>query len=352
LPPLPGKQAAFKGEDYSAPTSFLDPASLRGDRPVNFKKPLPISNKRNKRNRPLIAPTITLIVVVLLAMGLLGYQAFQASILANISISPHVKTMSNVFMLTAKPELKNIDAGSSSIPAGVLTSTQTSLQQGETTGKTNCTLGIFDCQQAVSPDDSQALSLQIWPKLRSKIDQDLQKQAHDAGATMVGNTIYSNETITSNPQVDTASNTVTVTVTKRGSIEYFKAKDVDDLALLLLKQKLDQHYELIDSLTRVDKPVVQQVDQDGTVQIAVAAGGVARYQMPASELADIQNHIKGLTQKNALVQIAKDGNIDPNAIGIHISYGNTVPNNVQQIKIGTINPSNLPAVELTPLSSP
>ncbi|HEX3642357.1 MAG TPA: serine/threonine-protein kinase, partial [Ktedonobacteraceae bacterium] len=348
LPPLPGKQEAFKGEDYSAPTSFLDPASLRGDRPVKFKKPLPISNKRNKRNRPLIAPTITLILVILLAMGVLGYQTFQSSILATITIRPHVQSISAVFMLTAKPELKNIDAASSSIPAGVLTSTQTSSQQGETTGKTNCLiLGTFNCQQAVSSDDIQTLSLQIWPKLRLKIDQDLQKQAHDTGTTVVGNTMYSNETITSNPQVGTASQTVTVTVTEQGSVEYLKAKDVHDLALLLLKQKLDQHYEFIDSLTQIGKPVVQQVNQDGTVQIAVAAGGVACYQMPASELADIQNHIKGLTQKNALVQIAKDGNIDPNAIGIHISYGNTIPNNVQQIKIGTINPSNLPAVELT-----
>jgi len=352
LPPLPGKQEAFKGEDYSAPTSFLDPASLRGDRPVNFKKPLPISNKRNKRNRPLIAPTITLILVILLAMGVLGYQTFQSSILANITIRPRVQPISAVFMLTAKPEIKNIDAASSSIPAGVLTSTQTSSQQGETTGKTNCTLGFFDCQQAVSPDDIQTLSVQIWPKLRSKIDQDLQKQAHDAGATVVGNSTYSNETIAQNPQVGTASQTVTVTVTEQGSIEYFKAKDVDDLAVLLLKQKLDQHYQLIDSLTHIGQFAVQQVNPDGTLQIAVAAGGVARYQMPASELADIQNHIKGLTQKDALVQIAKDGNIDPNAIGIHISYGNTIPNNVQQIKIQTINPSNLPPVELTPLSSP
>jgi len=352
LPPLPGKQEAFRGEDYSAPTSFLDPASLRGNKPVNSKKPpLPVSNKRNKRNRPLIAPTITLILVILLAMGVLGYQAFQASILANIGISPRVQTMSTVFMLTAKLGLNNVDTASASIPASVFTSTQTSSRQGGTTGVTNCDFDLFNCQSAVSFSDIETLSSQIRPILRSKIDQDLQKQAHDAGATTVGDAMYPNETVTPNPPVGTASNTVTVTMAEQGSIEYFKAKDVDDLAVLLLKQKLDQHYQLIDSLTHIGPFAVQQVNPDGTLQIAVAAGGVARYQMPASELADIQNHIKGLTQKDALVQIAKDGNIDPNAIGIHISYGNTIPNDVQQIKIATINASSLPTVELTPLAS-
>src|SRR5207302_4612999 len=107
-------------------------------------------------NRPLIAPTITLILVILLAMGVLGYQTFQSSILATITIRPRVQSISTVFMLTAKPELKNIDVASSSIPAGVLTSTQTSSQHGETTGKTNCLiLGTFNCHQAVPSDDMQ-----------------------------------------------------------------------------------------------------------------------------------------------------------------------------------------------------
>jgi hypothetical protein len=294
--------------------------------------------------------TLSLIVIILLVMGVLGYQVLQGSVSANLTISPRVQTISTVFTITAKPGLKNTDAASSSIPAGAFTSTQTSSQQGETTGATKCVLGFLDCQKAVSPSDIQMLSLRIEPTLQSKISQDLQKQAHEANAITVGNTKYSDQTVTSNPPVGAASKTVAVTMTEQGSIEYIKTKDVNDLALVLLKQKLNQHYELIDSLTQIGRPVVQQVNLNGTVQIAVAAGGVARYRMPDSELADIQSHIKGLTQKDARSRLAKNANIDPNSIRIRISYGDTIPKNVQQIKIEMINPSNLPTVRLTPLS--
>jgi hypothetical protein len=351
LPPLPDKQAAFKGEDYSAPTSSLDPASLpaslRRDKSTISKRPLPNFNKSHKRNRLLIAPTTALILVILLAMGIIGYQAFQASISATITLSPRVQTISTVFTLTAKLGLNNLDVTNSSVPAGTLTSTQTSSQQGGTTGITSCNIFLV-CQQAVSLDDVQTLAEQIQPKLRSKIDQDLQKQAYKTNVTIVGKTIYSNERDTSNPQVGTAGKSVTVTLSGQGSIEYIKTKDVHDLAILLLKQKLNQHYTLIDSLTQIGQPVVRQVDPDKTVEMTIAAGGIGRYQMPASELNDIQTHIKGLTKKDALVQLAKHVNIDPDASSISISYGNSIPNNVQQIKIETINPVNLPAIQLTP----
>jgi serine/threonine protein kinase len=347
LPPLPRKQEVFKGEDYSAPTLSLDPAQLARDKPVIARRTSLPSTKSAKRNRSIIAPTITLVLVILLVMGALGYQVFQASILATITISPRVQPVSGQFTLMAKLGLKQIDVASSSIPAGVFTTTQKDSQQGETTGQTNCTFGIFDCQQSVSFDDVQELSSQIEPKLRAKIDQDLQKQVQAANALKVGPTRYSNETVTPKPPVNTVSQTVKVTLTEQGSTEYVKVQDIDDLAVSRLKQKLNQNYQLIDSSIRVGQLVVEQVNPDGSVQIAVAAGSLARYQMPASELANIQNQIKGLTQKDARAQIAKDPNIDPKSIiGISISYGNTIPNNTRQIKIIIINPSNLPPVEL------
>ncbi len=351
LPPLPRKQAVFQGEDYNAPTWSLDSATLRRDMPTISQKPSPSINKRSKRARFLIAPTTALILTILLVMGVLGYQVFQTSISANIILSPRVQTISTVFTLTAKLGLKNIDVASSSIPAGVFTSTQTSSQQGPTTGQVNCNFFLI-CKRGVSPDDIESLSAQIRPKLYSKINQDLQKQAHDANATIVGNPIYSNEQATSNPQIGTVSKTVTVTMTEQGYIEYIMVKDVHDLAIQLLKQKLSQNYTLIDSLTQIGQPVVQQVNPDKTVQMAIAVGGVSRYQIPASELNDIRNQIKGLTKKDALSQLAKHANLDPNASSIRISYGSTIPNNVQQIKIETINPTNLPPVQLTPLASP
>jgi serine/threonine protein kinase len=351
LPPLPRKQTVFTGEDYSAPTLSLDPAQLGRDKPVIARRTPLASTKSAKRNRSIIAPTITLVMVILLVMGALGYQAFQASILATITISPRTQPVSKVFTLTAKLGLNKIDVASSSIPASVFTNIQTDSQQGETTGQTNCTLGIFDCQQSVSSDDIEELSSQMEPKLRAKIQQDLQKQVQAANAIKVGSTRYSNETVTPNPLVNTVSPTVKVTLTEQGSTEYVKVQDIDDLAVSRLKQELNQHYQLIDSSTRIGQPVIEQVNPDHSVQIKIAAGGRARYQMPASELANIQNQIKGLTQKDARAQIAKDPNIDPKSIiGISISYGNTVPNNVQQIKVViVINPSNLPPVELTPI---
>ena len=350
LPPLPKKQEVFKGEDYSAPTLPLDPALSDRDKPAIARRTSLAPTKSAKRNRPIIVPTIMLVLFILLAMGVMGYQAFQASIQATITISSRVQSVSNVFTLTAKLGLNKIDVASSSIPVGAFTDTQTSSQQGETTGQTNCTLGIFNCQQSVSLDDIQELSSQMEPTLRTKIDQNLQKQVQAANALKAGTTRYSNKTATPKPPVNTVSQTVTVTLTEQGSTEYVKVKDVDDLAVLLLKQKLNQHYQLIASSTRVGQPTVEQVNPDGSVQIAVAAGGVARYQMPASELANIQNLIKDLTQKDARAQIAKDPNVDPNSIGISISYGNIIPHNVQQIKITVINPSNLPTVELTPVA--
>ena len=353
LPPLPSllprKQEVFKDEDYGAPTLSLEPVRPYRDKPVIARRTSLASTKSAKRYRPIIAPTIMLVLVILLTMGVLGYQAFQASVLATITISSRVQAVSNVFTLTAKLGLNKIDIASSSIPAGVFTSTQTNSQQGETTGQTNCILGIINCQQSVSLADIQGLSSQMEPTLHAKIDQDLQRQVQAANALKAGTTRYSNETVTSKPSVNTVSQTVTVTLTEQGSTEYVKVKDIDDLAVLLLKQKLNQHYQLIASSTRIGQPTVEQVNPDGTVQIAVAAGGVARYQMPTSELANIQNHIKGLTQKDARAQIAKDPNIDPNSIGISISYGNIVPHNVQQIKITVIDSGNPPTVELTPV---
>ena len=351
LPPLPSKQVVFQGEDYNAPTWSLDSATPRRDTPTISQRPSAGFNKKSKRTRLPIAPTTALILTVLLVMGVLGYQVFQASISADIILSPRVQTISTVFTLTAKLGLKNIDVASASIPAGVFTSTQTSSLQGPTTGLVNCDFFLI-CRRGVSPDDIESLSEQIRPKLYSKINQDLQKQARDANATIVGNPIYSNEQATSNPQIGTASKTVTATMTGQGGVEYIKKKDADDLAIQLLKQKLGQNYMLIDSLTQIGQPVVQQVNPDKTVQMAIAVAGVSRYQIPSNELNDIQNQLKGLTKKDALTQLAKQANIDPNASSIRISYGNTIPNNVQQIKIETINPTNLPQVQLTPVSPP
>ena len=264
----------------------------------------------------------------------------------------NTEMLSTVFTITAKPGQKNIDAASSTIPANALSSTQSSSLQGDTTGVTGCILGVFSCKQSVSYEDINTLATQIEPGVKKQIAQDLQQQAHTKGVITLGNIIYSGEIVTANPVENSVSKTVTVTVSEQGNQEDIVSKDTHDIAQLLLKQQLKPQYVLMDALTQVSQPAIQNVDANGDVQINIAVGGVARYQISKKEITTIQDHIKGMTQKDARAAIAKYPDIDATSISIQLSYGDTIPNNIQQIKITSVNPTNPPPVKLTPLPSP
>ncbi len=351
LPAPLGRGSGFSGDDYNAPTTYLDPEHLqtrRGKRKRGgSQKPVQAAG-RKKPKRSLVA-TISLCIVILMAvLGVLAYMGLQASITANVSVSPRVRQVSNVFTVTAKIGQQSIDASTASIPANVLTSTKQASQQGKTTGSSGCFF-IFDCKQTVSVLDITTLSAQILPNLRTQIEQDLRKQASAAGATTVGNIVYTNDNVTSDPPVGGEGKTVTVMLSEQGNLEYIKAKDVHDLALQLLGQKLATNYTLIDQLTQIGQPVVQGVNANGEVRILIAAGGIARYQFSSDDLAAIQDHIKGMKVKDARAYIAKQANLDPNVISIHLSYGDTLPGNAGQIKMTTLDPIDLPQVQLTPV---
>ena len=361
LPPLPEKEAGIIDLDIDpdAPTSSLDVRKLKNRwRPKIAPSTTPSQGtqpktRQSRKSRiPLIAMITACSFVIIILIAGVSYVAFQSAIEANITLMPRTQTISNVFTITAKPGLKSSDLHSASIPANVYTETKTATQEGQTTGTSDCVLGVINCKQSVSLSDVSTLASQIRPGLQTQIDQDLQKKARDNNATPIGKTIYSNDAVTSDPQINAQSKTVKVTVSEQGSLEYVQSQDARKMAQDLLKSQLPAHYTLLDQVTRIGQPVFQQINADGSVKIAIAAATVAQYQIPESEITDIQNHIKGKTIKEARTIISKHPNIDTRVLSVRLSVGNNLPDNTRQIKVQTINPDSIPTVQLTPVATP
>jgi hypothetical protein len=358
LPPLPGKESSFTKSDYDAPTAHLqekekdvqkrqlaDIAVVAGAS-VSTRKTGPKTAPKKGAHRSLIALIAVLIVALLIGVTGVGYLIFVASISASVTIAPRVEPVSGVFTLTARPDIKVMDANGSAMPANVLSSTQSGTQQGTATGISGCVMGIFECKQTVSYADVTLLSNKIIPGLKTRIAQDLRTQASAAGGTVVGNIFYPDPNISSDPVPRTVSTTVNVTVSQQGSVEYVKTSDMRSLASTLLKRKVKQDYDLIDSTMQIGKPVIRGVDQKGDVTIAIAAAGVSRYYINDSEQASIKNHIKGKTLPEARTIIAKDPGVDPDSISVHVSSGDRIPNDPGRINLLPPKQTNVPAVQL------
>ncbi|MBV9256576.1 MAG: hypothetical protein JO215_01010, partial [Ktedonobacteraceae bacterium] len=65
----------------------------------------------------------------------------------------------------------------------------------------------------------------------------------------------------------------------------------------------------------------------------------------ASQPGIIAGLIKGKKLQQAHAILEKQPGIDAKTLNIHLSYGNTLPGDVRQITINTVNP-NLPSVRL------
>ncbi len=351
---LPLSSVDFSYEDYRAPTAFIASGQSQNKRKqLADEEILARSPSRASRGqRSLLTFMVLSIVLVFLAIAGIVFFVFQAGVSATITLTPQVQTISKVFTVTANPRLQRQDTSTASIPARVLTSTKTDTQQGPTTGQANCTFGIFDCQQAVDSADIQNLATQLAPAVQSQITQDLQHQVQVAGATSVGDVHYDDPTGSANPPVGTVSKTVTVTVTQRGSLECIKMSDAQSMALALLKQQIQQQYgkqySLISPLTQIDKPVVEGVDTNGVVTIQVRAAGIIEYQFSPAQLQGIENHIKGMKLSEARAFLKQQPGVGTSVVTVHTSYGttDTLPNNVQQIHLVSVNPTNLPSVQL------
>jgi serine/threonine protein kinase len=349
----------FSNEDYNAPTAFIDPAEVQEQRlaseaVVTAAPPTPTltpekRKQRKKRSRSMLVFTSLLILIVIALIGGLGFLAFQASLAATITISPQVHAVSKVFTIKARPGLKSIDAGTASVPANVQSDSKTGSQQGPTSGL-SCSLTIPPCQQTVSFADVINLVAQIRPGLRTQIQQDLQQRAQAQGAMLAGDIHYTDSNVTFNPQVGAVSDSVTVTLTEVGNVEDVRINDVQSLARQLLQQQMRQqwgaNYVLLDQLTHVGQPVIRSIDANGVVTLAVAAGSVAQYQIPNAQIQEIQQHVRGMKKQAALAFVEQQPGVDAHSVAIKLTYGDTLPQNMQQIRILTGNPTTLPPVQL------
>ena len=353
----PRSTRAFTGEDYNAPTSFVEPSKF-ADRnklttsatSVNIPKPIAV-----RRNRGSIFAFLSFAIVALLVViSLVGYYAFLGAITATVSLSPQIHSLTKVLTITAKPGLHNTDTGSASVPAYVLNSTQSGSRESGTTGK-ECILGIFDCKRVVAFSDVDPLATQLSQTLRAQVHDDLKSKAQAADATIIGGIVYTDGAPTPTPDVGSVSDTVTVTMKEQGAIEYFKATDVQGLARILLTQQAQQQfgagYVLLNSSTQIGQPAIQSVDASGNVTMQIAVGGVVQYNIDSQQLAIIQNHIKSTKMKDARTYLAQQSGIDPKNILVHVSYSDTLPSDIHQIKIIQVTPSTLPNVQLPPVKA-
>jgi len=349
----------FTGEDYSAPTSFIDPAKFaersRGVATASVTGaniPKPIATRRKKGS--IFAVISFSIVALLVVISLLGYYAFLGAITATVTLSPQIHPLTKVLTISAKPGLHGTDTGSASVPAYVLNSTQSGSRESGTTGK-QCILGIFDCKRVVAFADVDPLATQLSQTLRAQVRDDLKSKAQAANATIIGGITYSDGVPTPTPDIGSVSDTVTVTMREQGAVEYFKANEVQSLARILLTQQAQQQfgagYVLLNSSTQIGQPAIQSVDPNGNVTMQIAVGGVVQYSIDAQKLDAFQNHIKGTKQKDAHAYLAQQVGINANNIAIHVSYSDTLPSDVHQIKIIQVTPSTLPNVQLPPVKA-
>ena len=354
LPPLPGKGRSFSRADYDAPTSYLQDEK-KGVQEKQLADMAVIGGTykpaRKGVRRSLVALISVLIIAVLLAITGIGYLIFVSAITANVTITRHVEPINGVFTMVAKPDAKAMDSSTSAIPASVVSSMEKGTRQGVATGVSGCVLQIFECKQTVSYADVNAISNKIIASLKPRIEQDLRTQVSSAGGTMVGNVFYPDPTVVADPPPHTVSPTVTVTVTQPGSVEYVKANDIHSLTAILLKGKLKQNYELINTTMQVGQPSIRGVDQKGNVTIAIAAAAMSRYTITSDEETSIANQIKGKSIKDASKLIATKLDLDPASVGIRVTYGDNVPSSVGQIRFLFQDPTNIPSVQLPAVPS-
>jgi serine/threonine protein kinase len=351
LTPLSPLGNTFSRADYNAPTTSIDFMSLPLQQQVQHvtntatlgMKPQP----RQKRKRSALALIPISIVAILLIIAVVIFMTIPALVTAKITISPQVHTISNTFTLNASSNLQNIDPGSASLPLRILSITDTITKTGPTSGKSlECAVFGINCQKIVSDDDINQLGLQASHDVR--ITQDLNTQLQSKNATQVGapNITIVNDTF--DPPIGTKSDTVTISLTEQASVQYILNKDAQDLAHTLLQQQAQQQfgstYQILDQMTKIGQPHLQTTDS--AVRITIAAASLMEYQISAGQTNTIAGLIKGMKLQNAHAILIKQPGIDPKMLTIHLSYGNTLPDNARQITINTLNPANLPTVQL------
>ena len=366
----PGGSEPFNRADYAAPTTNV--AYTRASKePVTsapemrslaaaISIPTPgskfVARPERRRSMSLFVILSLLIGVVMLVMAGVVFLAFPLFASASVSIGPQVHTLQQVFTITAQPSLNSIDLASMSIPAFQKTATVTDSQTGQTTGQ-QCGDGFFfQCPQIVTFDDVQNVYSQLQQSLISKLSTQIGSQLTANSAIEIGSIQYTDISQTNTPDIGSASNTVSVTLTEQGSVQYVRNTDVQQVARLLLTHALAPNSSLVNSTLRIGQPVVEGVNDSGGVTLQVAAAGVEEYHYPPTQLQTMLDHIKGLTLAQARLYLRQQPGVDANSVSISIhtviGAGDTLPYNVGQIKITPVNPPVLPSATLPVVSPP
>jgi serine/threonine protein kinase len=342
--------AVFKPRDYGAPTTFIDPSHLEriSLHEEEVIAPVPLKKQRKRHHSVFSFITIAIVLILFLMAGII-FVTFEAGVSATVSITPQVYSISTVLTMQAQPQLHSINVANEAIPAASIQESKTASRQGPTTQPSDCFIAVF-CQRVVTPNDANTLAMQLQSSLQTQLTNDIQQQLAVKHATIIGSIQFTETAAQANPPIGTRSDTVTVTLTEQGAAEYLLASDAQTLARLLLQQKVQQqygnHYVLLRQLMQIGQPVIETVDVSGNVTLSVAAAGVAEYQIPQSQLTEIQNHLKGMKLLQANTYLTHQPGINPNAVIIHLSYGDTLPANVAQIRLVHLNPATLPSVQL------
>jgi hypothetical protein len=348
-----GPQSTFGREDYNAPTTWFEPAIPQAQRAAG-RSPKPKKAPSTGRRRGLLPLLSAIMIIVLLAIVFTGYYAYQAVTATSVivDISPQTQVINQVYTITASPDVQTPDASTASIPDRVFSKQEQTSLKGRTTGQVCDVFGVFSCKQAVSQDDVNGLVSQMQPTLEKEISQALQQQVTDARGTIIVPVNPSIVSETADPPVGSPGKTVKVTLVEQGSTGYIANGDVESVARQLLTQQAQQfwpNYLLIPASIRMSTPVVEGVDPNsGKVTIEIAAGGMVAYQFSSAQLQTIENALKNKTVSAARNYLIHLPGINPKTVDIHFTSGggDTLPGDVQQIKIVTSTPGNLPNVQL------
>ncbi len=370
--PTPQKEEIFGAADYIAPTVDIAIAHMgtgRGmksqskqkrpaapaDIPVSAPGNKQVPRRGRKRRKPLLLVVPLLIVIVLFVMAGIIFFEFPLLASASVNISPRVHVLQQVFTITAQPSQAGIDLANASIPVHEEVVSASGSQKAQTTGQ-RCRGFIFQCRQVVTFADVDNLSFQLRQSLTSQLSTQIDGQLKTIHATAIAQKQFTDLSQSNNPDIGTVSPTISVTLTEQGSVEYINSADIQQLAQQLLTRQLVPYSMLIDSSIQVGQPVVEMVDDAGTVTMKVAAAGLEEYRYPTSQLQSLLNHIKGMTLADARAYLRQQPDIDMNTISIssHSLFGNvdTLPYSTSQITISYINPSSLPAAPLPAIPTP
>ncbi len=370
--PTQQKGETFGEADYAAPTvdiayahvemdvdvSALEKQSslvAAGDLSASVPGDKQPTRGGRSRQKPLFVVVSLLIIVVLFGMAGMIFFAFPQVVSASVNIGPQVHVLQQVYIITAQPSQTGIDVAAASIPASEKVENLTSSQTGQTTNRCN-QFFFFRCRQVVTPADVENLASQLRQSLTSQLSTEMDSQLQALHATEIGPKQFTDLSESSNPAIGTVSGTVTVTLTEQGSVEYINDVDAQQLAHLLLVQKLEPNTILMNSTLQIGQPVVEAVTDLGMVTMKVAAAGIEVYQYSSAQLQAILNHIKGMTLAEARAYLQQQPGVDANSvsISIHTIFGasNTLPGSASQIKIISTSPTSLPTASLPSLLTP